>query len=88
MTLRFFRIAFFDANRTVCCVTAGSGCFDAMVLTPINMAAVEFEKPVVPIAIRICADQCSTNGLRCRGTTRVNTVWTFGFVAEHNADAF
>ena len=88
MTLCFVRIAFLGANRTACFVTAGSGGFDAMVLTPIDMAAVELEKPVVPIAIRICADQCSTNGLRCRGTTRVNTVWTFGFVAEHNADAF
>ncbi|UOA25298.1 hypothetical protein DSM110277_03752 (plasmid) [Sulfitobacter pontiacus] len=41
MTLRFFRIAFFDANRTACFVTAGSGRFAAMVLTPISVAPMD-----------------------------------------------
>ena len=56
MALRFFCVTIFGAFRTACLVPARRGGFDAVILTPICVAAAELEQAVMAIAFRVRPD--------------------------------
>ena len=80
LALRFFRIPVFDAGRTACLMPARCSGFNAVILTPVSVAAAKLEETVMAIT-RVCCDEFSPDGPRRRRAPRLDTMRAFRIVA-------
>ena len=56
MALRFFRVAIFNTGRAACLMPARCSGFNAMILTPIRVAAAKREEAIMAITFGVRPD--------------------------------